>query len=130
MPYRQNPGVSAGNRTRPDDVDGNGGTKSLQCPLCLSAGEDPRLTSVLRSLVAPDAIPPLKKQPPSAFPAASATASKRDSGDNPTTTRRRQSSIPSVARGPMGPRPLDYGGSLGKRCAWFIQYSITCGQSG
>ncbi|KIW62179.1 hypothetical protein, variant [Phialophora macrospora] len=98
MPYRQNAGASAGNKPRPEDADGNG--------------------------VAVDPPPPTKKQPPSSFPAASivattttASTSKRDSAENVVTTRRRQSSIPSVVKAPMGPRPLDYGGSMGKRSA-------------
>ncbi|KAH0827660.1 hypothetical protein AYO21_07806 [Fonsecaea monophora] len=102
MPYRQNASgttqsssVKASN-TRSDDSDSSG---------VAVAGVDTH---------------PSKKQPPSSFPAASMTVStattKRDSGENATTTRRRQSSIPNVTKTPMGPRPLDYG-SLGKRSA-------------
>ncbi|ETI20144.1 hypothetical protein G647_08178 [Cladophialophora carrionii CBS 160.54] len=122
MPYRQNAGASAGNKTRPDEADGNGGTNSMQCQW-LAAGDQPKLT-LCYDAVALDTHPPTKKQPPSSFPAGSiitpttsAAASNRDSTENVVTTRRRQSSIPSVAKPPMGPRPLDYGGSLGKRAA-------------
>jgi hypothetical protein len=127
MPYRQNAAASAGNKTRPDEADGNGGTNSMQCQW-LAAGDQPKLT-LCYDAVAVDAPPPTRKQPPSSFPAASvvattttATTSKRDSADNVVTTRRRQSSIPSVAKAPMGPRPLDYGGSMGKR--YFTQFRV------
>ncbi|KAJ9603184.1 serine/threonine protein kinase, CMGC, dual-specificity [Cladophialophora chaetospira] len=95
MPYRQNAGASVGYKARPDEVDGNG--------------------------VNVDPLPSSKKQPPFAFPAPSMTAppttAKRDPADNAIASRRRQSSIPSAAKGaPMGPRPLDYG-SVGKRSA-------------
>ncbi|EXJ57793.1 CMGC/DYRK/DYRK2 protein kinase [Cladophialophora psammophila CBS 110553] len=130
MPYRQNAsattqsGSARASNTRPDDVDSSGGTNLMQSHW-MPAADGPQLTMRDNAVTVAgvDTLPSSKKQPPSSFPAASMTVStattKRDSGENATTTRRRQSSIPNAAKAPMGPRPLDYG-SLGKR--WASQF--------
>jgi hypothetical protein len=75
-----------------------------------------------------------KRQPPNVFAsnanASTTPAHRRDISDNANNARRRQSSIPSATKAPMGPRPLDYG-SLGKRYSRLSilidkSYGLTC----
>lgn len=133
MPYRQNaslpsssnPSSGSGsgslqtrytNPVRAEDLD-NGGTNSMHHAKATCIQD----TLADTAFFAPDNLNPNAnaRKGPSSFVmnSTSSAAPKRESGDHVTSTstlatRRRQSSIPGV-KGPMGPRPLDFGSGTG-----------------
>jgi len=135
MPYRQNAPLPSSpnsnlnsgslqtrytNPARADDLD-NGGTNPDAKAACRNHIPADTFTHPIADTLPARKVPSSFMMTSTSNSASNSSALQRDNGGDitstpaiTTSTRRRQSSIPS-AKVPMGPRPLDYGSGTGKR---------------